>query len=1356
MKISLNINENKALNFKGFNHKKSENGTREFEFNFPHDSNKYDCYLEVFSVKKDKNDNYNIDKMLPNSEEGCNSIKIGNRGVKIDVGYAYDLEEDTPFAYRYKLVDKRDNSKSFYQVDAGSVIDYSKNGNFDKFNLVMQKGTQVAKGGSMTLAIPDSYAVGWVYDEKGKPTLNKDIEKNKYATRTFSNKLGGTLAGIEANIDKLKEAGYTRIVSTPIFTDDSLSSHSYWNKNCMQMSNSIGNIDNYASLQKKLFKNGMNLVSDGAFVNEGLEGVHFKHMLKWGEKSPYYNWFRASGLQSGPLSMGIFAKNQENVSHKIVNSPYKYEQAEDGQIRSSKNPNYDSKKPTFVQIFDKRLVTEEEKNDSKNLIKSYKKLDTGSPYEINHHNDTVVPYSFEINPETYDNNVKNLNSYNKNAQEKIKLDQPLAAKFLTQSEAYVLEDKFENGFETWDANTDIAKLNFVFSHADTKRLANLSSHDREYQTKIIKSKNFEAQDYVVNSGKYWTRKTNDILNEYVARSLKNVSSDSKKAMEQISTLTQKGELPENREISENIVRNVINGEYETKTSKITNNYKELTLKTIMDLPLDSIEFADDTVAVLGSSLVTNRATKANQIGMSRYDLFKSNNPHVTNENKGTYPKADSLFTNELFSFTNDVMQKVNKNLGGKLFKGNEVTKLGKYVLPLVNQDIAKFAIVKAVAPKAEVKVNEEGSVSYNYDKLKEDTTLASMDILADSPEDEANLLVKHIRNGVRRIDNSDKELITNAITKRLEGLNENSFALAEMIVDRNNAGLDWRIDAAKDIADMDALRNGNANFKDEWSSVVDFWKNFSKGVLDENRNAYMVAEVTDEFALHDNSGKYSNAKDAVMKLHQEAGMTSIANYSYFFTDVANIFNKDITTGKTIDANTRERKIFDKMVGGDNYLNSAPLDSLLYSYTFVGNHDKPRMLHTLALDMELFHTNFNENYNHKKIATAVLKDKMYHEVKDEDIRSIDFNKVSNKAIAMGDAIKGGFGKALGKVLPEGQRKNETFSALSKSIADLSSGKYMDKEFSADAFGTKQIDVTIKSVMKHAEAKHGLKLNKEEKTKLFNTTFETMLTPAMSKFKAMMNFLVALPGNPTMYAGDEVASTGYEEKAKNVYIQNRNAVRWDWLDDKNKAFVKDFYKDMNETMSLRQRPELKALNDGAPFTLDLHKDVNTGKPVSAILRQSSDGSMAISLFNANNVNLEKDAKYVPMHVKLDSVSLHTTNNDKVGLKGGLKVGTTFRNADNRDKSIYKVCEDKGNYFIKRFNNEEDFNYVQKTGRYRDDNKIDMYDSTLILYSVPEKQEVKKSKVMYNPQYNFVTNPYKAQKQVETGSKLKVMAK
>ncbi|MGN0018734.1 MAG: hypothetical protein ACI37S_06820 [Candidatus Gastranaerophilaceae bacterium] len=1356
MKINLNLfNSVKTPNFKGFNYKKSETGTKEYEFNYPHDSSKYDCYLEVFSLKKDKNDNYNVNKILTNTDTGTTSVKIDNRGLKIDMGFAYDeLDNKEPFAYRYKLVDKKDNSKSFYRVDAGAVLDYSKNGNYDKFNVVTQNGTQVSKGGSMTLAIPDSYSAGWVYDESGKPKLDKNIqERAKAANRTFSNKIGGGLAGLEANIDRIKQGGYTRIVATPIFTDDSLSSHSYWNKNCMQMTDGIGNIDNYATFQQKLFKNGINFVSDGAFVNEGLEGVHFKHMLKWGEKSPYYNWFRANGLQSGPLSMGIFAKNKDYVEHKIVNSPYKYEQDSNGQIRISKNSEYDSKMPTFVQIYDSRLVSEADKKDTKKLIKSYEKTDTGNAYDINNHNDTVIPYSFEINPDTYNKNIKNLNEYNKNAEHKIMLNQPLAAKFLTQSESYVLEDKYENGFETWDANTDIAKLNFVFSHADTKRLENLPKHEKEYQTNVIKAKNFEAQDYVINSGKFWTRKTNEILNEYVAHTLKNVSSDSKEAMETINKLTSNGELPANDSINETVVANVLNGDYETKTSNLTDDYKELTLKSIMDLPLDSIEFADDTTAVLGSSLVTNRATKADEIGMSRYDLYKEGNPQITAENKDTYRNAEKLFTEDLYAFTNDVMQSVNKKLGGTLFEGNKVTKLGKYVLPLVNQDIAKYAVIKSVAPKANVRVKEDGNVSYDYSKMKEETTLASMGILAVSPKDEADQLIKHIKSGVKNISAKDKEFITNAVVKRLEGLNENSFALAEMIVDRNDAGLDWRIDAAKDIADMDALRNSNANFKDEWASVVDFWKNFTNGVLDENKNAYIIAEITDEYALHDKSGKYSTAKDAVMKLHQQTGMTTIANYSYFFTDLANIFNKDITTGTTLDKNARERKIFDKMVGGDNYLNSAPLDSILYSYTFVGNHDKPRMLHCLSLDMGLFHTKFDENENHKKIATAILKDKMYDQVTSDDIKSIDFDKVSNKAIAMADAVKGGFGKALSKVF-NGERKNEAFSAISKSIADMAAGKYLDKEFSADAFGTKPFDVTIKAVMTQAEKKHGLNLSKEEKSKLFNATFESILKPSMSKFKAMMGFLVSLPGNPTMFAGDEIGMTGYEEKAKNVYIQNRNPIHWEWLNDENKQFIKKFNKEMNEIMALRKRPELQPLNDGTPYTLDLHKDVNSGSPVAAILRQSSNGAMAISLFNANNVDFNKEASFVPTAVKLDSISLHTTNNDKVGLKAGLKVGTTFKNADERDGSVYKVCEDKGNYFIKRFDNEQDYQYFLNNGkRFSDKNRIDMYNSSLILYSVPEN---KKSKVMYNRQFNFATNPYKTAKPAETGSKLAVLAK
>ena len=50
------------------------------------------------------------------------------------------------------------------------------------------------------------------------------------------------------------------------------------------------------------------------------------------------------------------------------------------------------------------------------------------------------------------------------------------------------------------------------------------------------------------------------------------------------------------------------------------------------------------------------------------------------------------------------------------------------------------------------------------------------------------------------------------------------------------------------------------------------------------------------------------------------------------------------------------------------------------------------------------------------------------------------------------------------------------------------------------------------------------------------------PAVAKASMIMESLGGLFGNPTMYGGDEMGMTGYEEKAKNVYLQNRNALPW----------------------------------------------------------------------------------------------------------------------------------------------------------------------------------------------------------------------
>ena len=54
----------------------------------------------------------------------------------------------------YEMLGKRTDVQEYIKM--GTLLGQNiKNGNYDKFNVVTQNGTQVSKGGSMTLAIPD-------------------------------------------------------------------------------------------------------------------------------------------------------------------------------------------------------------------------------------------------------------------------------------------------------------------------------------------------------------------------------------------------------------------------------------------------------------------------------------------------------------------------------------------------------------------------------------------------------------------------------------------------------------------------------------------------------------------------------------------------------------------------------------------------------------------------------------------------------------------------------------------------------------------------------------------------------------------------------------------------------------------------------------------------------------------------------------------------------------------------------------------------------------------------------------------------------------------------------------------------
>lgn len=1378
MKVNLNLNQPRIrtnVNFEGYKPTKSEYGDREYEFNYVYDDSKYDCYLELFSVAKDENNNYRVTGLLDNVDNIYNTndrekgVKLeSGRATRVNLGADYNIAPDEAFAYHYKLYPKNNPTGApTYKIDPGnSINDAQSSGKaYEIYNVVSDKASTVSNGGAMKLIIPDNYNVIWKYDENNKivKKSTEEIQDLKTSSKNFANKIGGSLAGIEKDLDDGKLDNFTRIVTTPLFTDDSVSAHAYWNKNCFQMANSLGNINNYTSLQKKMFAKGINLVSDGAYVNEGLEGIHFRHILKWGDKSPYFNWFNISGLQDSPLNLGVFGKKLNHVTHRLVNSPYQFVQNSNGSI-SVKSAKYDKNKPTYIQIYDDRLVNADKLSD-KELIKAYDKFDKNY-LDINNHNDTVVPYSFQINPKTYLENVKHLSDYNKSVppEKQVKLYSGEGTRAVAKFEYFGLDGKHESGFYTWDANPDIAKLIFVPSHADTQELVNITDPDlRTEKIKLLERNNMEVQDYAVSSAKYWTKKTNQILNLNVAQHLKNINGKSASEITSLIKSQANGEVfPKKLNINQNIVENVLNNDYELKGLENSETYKDAILHNIMDTPLDSIEVGDEIASVLSSQYISKRATSEDEIGLTRFDMYKAGNPHLEPEFREVYETADKMYTQELANFANEIFSNIDAKLpeNSKLHdKEGNLTDFGKYVIPQLAPEIVRFAVIKSVEPNALVTTDAQtGEISYNYNELKK-TSLTSMGIIADSPEDEAELVINKIRSRVKKIQPSEKQKLANALFQSIKGTDANSFKLAEMIVDRTEAGLDWRIDATKDIADIESVRNHKTDFEYTWNQVINFWSKFADGVKEYHPDAYIAAEVTDEADIYvkGNGGKsgarYADSTEAVKKLLNEAGFTTTANYTYFSSNLTGIFGKLFADENGVERGTRHNgTILEQLVGGANFLQSGPLESLLYSYTFAGNHDKCRALEGYAEDMDMVYTDLTnvKNFEKRQRAYKILHGMGYgNNPTKEAVDCFNFARTSNLAIAKAESIASGMGKAKENIGLDQNKKDLVYGTMLQALKNLTNGHHKGNIIEADGFGTKDFSVALDVVldeMEYVNQDPHFKLTPEERKALKDEAFKQIVDPAMSRLLGQMKFLIALTGNPTLFAGDDMGSTGYETTTKNIYLQNRNVIHEEWVDPQSpdfKPFVKQFKDFLDEQFELRTRPELQPLNDGTPFALKeqtAYTDDGTKTSVSALLRQSPSGAMTISVFNTEGLNHKYDEYYDSKQITLNSIDLNDDRGGKVGLRGGLRPGIKFKNANKEDQTTYYV---NGNNQI--------------TGP--DGRPITFKDSTLILYSVDNCQpSFTGRKTLYNPQYNFVSKPYAEmnKKPHNVGEKLTIVSK
>lgn len=973
--------------FKSIRYVKDNYGEDCYQFGYPHDKGnlekhhnyREECFVEIVPLKL-------TDKGFEIVGNHA-SYKIPADGtVAIDPKKLETSSETTHYGYRYKILQiEHENKYSERKVkDIGRYGGVpSPDANIaGEYNIISKTAFKPTKIGAGVLAMPDSFAPGYVFkgffeenpDEIGKIELNKEMQKNaEIGKRTFANTMGGTLAGYIEKIPTLKQMGYTYLFSLPITGGDSVSAFKYWPENLFQLAGGIGDMHNYRTLVETAYTNGMPFVMDAPLTSEGVSGIHYQQALRWGHQDhPMKNWFRMEGIESGQIGHGIVGKNSEGLSHYLVNAPHSITQDKNGDISIEPNPEYDCNKPTYIQYFDKDYMSAEQL-EKKELIEKYEKISHENPLRTATHDDTVVKVNYILPKEDYEaylNNINKIAEMNRTQKTPMMIDSKEGTMFASNLTKTKITEKNEAGVLTWVAHTDMIKFRYFDSPYDYK-----SQSSEPVDSKGLTAANCELIDMVRKYGKYWTKYTYDTQVLKTARELGNVQNASE-AKNKLDNLIQNEKLDASTQIEKEALDNIDLDLYNISIPELSP--ETLVNKTTMNLFFESLELSKDTLGVLATQFFTDRASNSNLIGMTRYELMQEGNPQITANlearygYKKTYEAVNNMFKNDVYDFVMGVFDRVNTNMPAdkKLFTDESKTQLteyGYYVTKYMAEDLAKYAFIKAIVPNAQVKINSDGEIIYNTKHLRENSSLQQLGIKAHTYKLEAELLADKIKKGLNSVvtDSTDLELMKTAVLNRFKNTNSNTFKYSEAIVEKAGLGLTHRVDALKDVEDIDSKYNGKLDFNQFWPNVKYLWRQFKEGVYEYNKSGIIWDELTDSERIG------GSTFDTPREIMEDSEHVSEAGYTYFFTDLMRIFTGDaakdnkqadlgIYTQKPLYDEDAQKVISEKF--GKLLEQKFPIDYSRTLYNFVGNHDKPRIAHTLMIDLELANSDLNHINN----------------------------------------------------------------------------------------------------------------------------------------------------------------------------------------------------------------------------------------------------------------------------------------------------------------------------------------------------------------------------------------------------------
>lgn len=1304
----------------------------------PFDREKYDILLEVCPVVEDGKGGFKIDK------DFCNPITINNSYHDFKLKNSTDYPRNTVISdpnfseymgYRFRLVDKEDakrayknldsenknnvfgeiETKAYINNDPGSKF---KDDEFGEFTVISNRMGVTPKAGSALHVFYDSYT-------------SNGIDRNKY-NRIHFNKAGGDIDGILYKKDE-KLAPFRYVMSNPYIGADTKSSHKYWSENTLRVPSQA----KFKKVLTELFRDGKGYIADGAFTSHSMQSPFFQDVLKNGTKSPYYNWFK---VKSGDrIKVGVFpdyipsenpehANAWDHIGFKIIN-PMGVK-------------GYDSNKPSYIQFFDDRLASKEQQNDTKNLIESYDIPNPKDHYDITLHEDSIQPFFFEL--DYSDKSVRDrfsgytnrmLTDRHKSLIQEYGEDHARIIdnlhSFFSFENYDIVEKGRAGGADYWAGSVDLVKLNLSNPNA---RPENVQGY-------------YDARQYLYDTGIQWSRFAKNAFVEDIALEYAKNNAEGRKNIAEIAYKNdiEPEKLDEIYKEAQNIqTEKNLTDENASETLqdiiKDTNfRYGALDLSPQLQVVTNTPVFNEymkspEVNELLANFIIGTLAQMQNESGEKIIEFSQDSIEILASERNSKTFEQDSDDEN-----AKDLKQSAYYNP-----KFAKLTPYGKEILKLLMPNILSYAVTKAIYPNGKITFDSENGAIVSSESLR-NASLAQAGVYTtgDTNTDAKDLYKNVIRNleDKRFIQQVGNEFANALKNTSINKCSYEGIKFANEFVKQARAGLNWRFDAAKDISDLMASSNGMRRMESAIDDMVEFWGTFIKNAREFNPSAYTVLELTDLWSYYNDNpayykearkelgpnaaeeqiearvkeikemdwGKYIKPDIAERMIDEKTGATTGSQYSLFFNMLSQFFSKSFESGNK----THYFADLDSVKGGlEDFIQSGPALSVLFTHKFWDNHDKPLGLSCLAVDMGAYLSRFGINTHNSQITQDdVQTAKRAAQVvigKNPNDPTSSYDNLSSKAMVIGEMYKNAFTSIL-------KNDKQKLDIINKAISDLAQGKFMGEEevdfFRAEAFGQTSFDVSTRDILNQAKYLAQFEdidwLTKDEEKGLYKKVLETVLEPAMQKLSKMTDFTCAMPGTPFFFAGFDMGSTGYEYLTKNITQQNRNLVRHEWVDPSSSEFipkVKEYYDRLDASCALYKEYGMSAMSEGTPVILP-QKD---SKNFLAMLKYDKKGSNVIQVIS--NMGIEESSPYElskPKSVVIPSV--------KIADKNGIEY--KIKDAKGNNAELHRKVYDKSKA---KFVDETDSNgkpvkYVVVDGELRraDGEKIVLNDTVTTFY-------------------------------------------